>query len=126
MKKIISFGLNAVLLAMFISMVLLPTSFMGKMKYENDSTVLSAQDYSNGENSIKYVDDPNANIPEDVEKFIMKMEKEYYQTQQTQVSPTDPTDLLEPFSGDIEREEDLENINIVDTNDIELPSQTNQ
>ena len=30
MKKIISFGLNAVLLAMFISMVLLPTSFMGK------------------------------------------------------------------------------------------------
>jgi len=111
MKKIISFGLNSVLLAIFVSMILLPIGFMGKMKYENDSSVLSAQDYSDGESSIKSLDDPTANIPEDVEQFIMRMEREYYQTQ---VSPTDPVDLTEPFSGDIERDESIETIETFD------------
>jgi len=72
---------------------------------------LSAQDYSDGESSIKSLDDPTANIPEDVEQFIMRMEREYYQTQ---VSPTDPVDLTEPFSGDIERDESIETIETFD------------
>ena len=112
MKKIISFGMNSILLAIFISMVLLPVGFMGKMKYENDSSVLSAQDYSDGESSIKSLDDPTANIPEDVEQFIMRMEREYYQRQENQTSTSEPNNV---FKGDIEREEDLEDINDIET-----------
>ncbi len=116
MKKIISFGLNSVLLAIFVSMILLPIGFMGKMKYENDSSVLSAQDYSDEKSSIKSLDDPDSNITEDVEQFIMRMEREYYQNQGNKPSTSVPTDV---FKEDIEREEEMEIINDIKTNDIE-------
>jgi hypothetical protein len=117
MKKVISFAINSILLAIFVSMILLPIGFMGKMKYENDSTVLSAQDYSDEKSSIKSLDDPDANIPEDVEEFIMRMEREYYRNQETQ---TDTSESTSAFKGDIEREESLEDTNDINTNDTKI------
>ena len=109
MKTIFKIGFNAVLLAMFLGMLLLPTGFMGIMKFEENSSVLSAQD-SNSEDSnseespIKSIND--SEIPLDVEEMILKMEREYYQKQQSEfVEDTEGTE-------DKEDEEKTDNENI--------------
>lgn len=82
MKKVIKLGMNITLLAVFLGMILLPIGFMGIIKYEEDSNVLSAQDSKgDGQPVFKSVDDPNAKVPEDVQEMILKMEREYYQKQ---------------------------------------------
>lgn len=82
MKKIIKLGMNITLLAVFLGIILLPTGFMGIIKYEENSNVLSAQDSKEGGQPVfKSVDDPNAKVPEDVQEMILKMEREYYQKQ---------------------------------------------
>ena len=109
MKTIFKIGFNAVLLAMFLGMLLLPTGFMGIMKFEENSSVLSAQDSnSEGSNSeespIKSIND--SEIPLDVEEMILKMEREYYQKQQSEfVEDTEGTE-------DKEDEEKTDNENI--------------
>jgi hypothetical protein len=81
-------------------MLALPIAFMGTAKFQENPVVLSAQD-SNVENSdeldtLKSVDDPEAEIPEDVREMILKMEKEKYPNQQ------------QDFTEDIERDEEIE------------------
>lgn len=96
MNKILKFSMNTILLAMFLSMLLLPASFMGLMNFEEDSNVLSAQDSKEYDNSFKSLNDPDSQIPMDIEEMILKMEKEYYEYQKNS------------FSGDIERIEEQE------------------
>ena len=102
MKTIFKIGFNAVLLAMFLGMMLLPTGFMGIMNFEEDSNVLSAQDTYFEDTAIKSMDNPE--VPLDVKEMILKMEREYYQEQQ------------DKFVEDIDREEDKE---ILSTENIE-------
>lgn len=112
MKTIFKIGFNAVLLAMFLGMLLLPTGFMGIMKFEENSSVLSAQDSnSEGSNSeestIKSIND--SEVPLDVEEMILKMEREYYQKQQSEfVEDTEGTEDKE----DKEDEKKTDNENI--------------
>lgn len=101
MKKVFKIGFNAVLLAMFLGMLLLPFGFMGLMNFEEDSNVLSAQDSNFEESSIKSIN--NDEVPLDVKEMILKMEREYYQEQQ------------DKFVEDIDRIEDKETLNPEDT-----------
>lgn len=96
MNKILKFSMNTILLAMFLSMLLLPASFMGLMSFEEDSNVLSAQDSKEYDSTFKSLNDPESQVPMDIEEMILKMEKEYYEYQKNS------------FSGDIERSEELE------------------
>jgi hypothetical protein len=106
MKKIFKLALNSTLLAIFLSMLALPIAFMGTAKYEEQPTVLSAQDSKeqNYEEKavIRSVDDPEANIPENVREMILRMEQEYYETQE------------DNFPEDIERDQEKEQINVED------------
>jgi hypothetical protein len=110
MKKIFKLGINSALLAVFLSMLILPMAFMGTAKFEEKPSVLSAQD-SNEEKTyeaseIKAIDDPEANVPEDIKEMILKMEREYYESQK------------QSFVEDIERDEKNEVTNIPEDLDI--------
>lgn len=111
MKKIFKLTLNTILLAIFLSILALPMAFMGTAKYEESPVVLSAQDSKEqnpyGSNNIKTVDDPEAEIPEDVKEMILKMEREYYQTQE------------QDFIEDIERNEENEQALLEEENTID-------
>ena len=96
MNKILKFSMNTTLLAIFLSMLLLPAGFMGLMNFEENSNVLSAQDSKNYDNTFKSLNDSNSQVPMDVEEMILKMEKEYYENQKNS------------FTGDIERNEEQE------------------
>ncbi|HOD01226.1 MAG TPA: hypothetical protein PKH50_00715 [bacterium] len=80
MKKIAKVGLNGILLVIFLAVLILPIGFMGTMNYEESGNVLSAQD-TNEEPTMKTINDPEADVPDEVEEFILKMEREYYQKQ---------------------------------------------
>jgi hypothetical protein len=104
MIKILKLGVNSAMLAIFFSMLILPMAFMGTANFEEKPSVLSAQD-SNEEKTyetseIKAVDDPEANVPEDVREMILRMEREYYQSQEQR------------FIKDIERNEENEVTNV--------------
>lgn len=118
MKKIFKLTLNSSLLAIFLSMIALPIAFMGTAKYEEQPTVLSAQDKKEQEYEepavIRSADDPEANVPENVREMILKMEREYYQAQE------------ESFTEDIEREEEKEQINIEQEPIVEETAEENQ
>lgn len=100
MKKIFKLTLNTILLSIFLSIMALPMAFMGTAKFEEGPVVLSAQDSKEQNpyrsNNIKRVDDLSAEIPEDVREMILRMEREYYQTQEQE------------FAEDIERNEEKE------------------
>lgn len=96
MNKILKFSMNTTLLAIFVSMLLLPAGFMGIMNFEENSNVLSAQDSKNYGNTFESLNDSNSQVPMDVEEMILKMEKEYYENQKNN------------FPGDIERTEEQE------------------
>lgn len=99
MKKIFKLSLNSVLLAIFLSMVILPMAFMGAAGYEEKPTVLSAQD-SKEPPVIRAADDPEAHVPEDVKNMILRMEREYYQNQD------------QTFTEDVERDEENEQVTL--------------
>ena len=96
MNKILKFSMNTTLLAIFLSMLLLPVGFMGLMNFEENSNVLSAQDSKNYDDTFESLNDSNSQVPADVEEMILKMEKEYYENQKNS------------FTGDIERTEEQE------------------
>lgn len=112
MNKVLKFSMNTILLAIFLSMLLLPAGFMGLMSFEENTNVLSAQDSKEYDDTFKSLDDSNTQVPMDVEEMILKMEKEYYENQK------------DSFTGDIERTEKQEvldeNIEIIDTEDLEI------
>lgn len=89
---------NITLLLILLSMLALPTGFMGLMNYDEKSTVLSAQDtrINPDESAIKSLDDPEAQVPEYIREVILKMESEYYLPEQQE------------FIKDIERSEEVE------------------
>jgi predicted negative regulator of RcsB-dependent stress response len=107
MNKILKFTMNTTLLAIFLGMLLLPAGFMGLMNFEEDSNVLSAQDSKQYDNTFKSLNDPDSQVPVDIEEMILKMEKEYYENQKNS------------FSADIERTEEQE---IIEEN-IEIENQ---
>ncbi len=78
MKRVFKLTMNITLLVMFLSILALPTGFMGIMKYEENPVVLSAQDSKEYEPAIKSIDDPSADVPEDIRDVIMRLEREYY------------------------------------------------
>ncbi|MBW6441337.1 hypothetical protein K0B04_00285 [Patescibacteria group bacterium] len=98
--KIFKIVMNLTLLIMLGSMLLLPTGIMGLMKFEESPSVLSAQDERVQVNvegpGIRSLDDPEANVPEDIMELILRMEREYYQTQEPE------------FVEDVERTEEQE------------------
>lgn len=113
MKKLFKLSLNTVLLAIFLSMLVLPMALIGTADYKEQSFVLSSQDSRNQdtEPAIKAADDPEADVPEDVRDMILRMEREYYQTQGVEF----PQDIerdenQEQASLDDETQEDQENI----------------
>jgi len=59
------------------------------------SNVLSAQDTYDSDSKIKSIGDPDANVPDEVEEFILKLEKEYYQ-KQLETSESNETDEETP------------------------------
>ncbi|MFZ2663846.1 MAG: hypothetical protein WAX66_00575 [Patescibacteria group bacterium] len=76
-KKIIKTLANSGLLIILLGMLVFPIASMGIIKYQDKSTVLSAQDKREGaENKINNMED----VPEEVEEAIMKMERDYYQS----------------------------------------------
>lgn len=107
MKNIFKLSLNFALLLILLSIVVLPTGFMGIMSYEESPVVLSAtDDKSNDDLNISYIksmDDPEADVPEDIKEMILKMEREYYQKN------------TEGFVKDINRMEEQEKIEVPET-----------
>ena len=99
MNKILKFSMNITLLAIFISMLLLPAGFMGLMNFEEGDNVLSAQDSKDYDDTFRSLNNSNSQVPMDVEEMILKMEKEYYKNQK------------DNFSIDIERTEEQEIVN---------------
>ncbi|HOS88584.1 MAG TPA: hypothetical protein PLM44_00790 [bacterium] len=91
MKKIFELGLNGILFFIFLAILVLPIAFIGTMSYEEGSNVLSAQDTYDSNSKIKSIGDPDANVPDEVEEFILKLEKEYYQ-KQLETSASNETD----------------------------------
>lgn len=102
MIKILKLGGNITLLCILLAMLALPTGFMGIMKYEENSVVLSAQDAREtvGESTDNTGDFPNSQVPEDIQEVILRMEQEYYNPQEQQ------------FFGDIERLDELEQTSV--------------
>jgi len=102
MKKILQLSLNATLVLILISLIALPTGFMGIANYEEAPVVLSAKDErlqdSQGDSFIRSMNDPEANVPEDIREVITRMEEEYYQNNE------------KGFTQDIERAEELEEL----------------
>ena len=98
MIKIFKIIGNSTLLIILLSMIALPTGFMGIMSYEENPAVLSAQDDRERVEGglINSISDPDARVPEDIEEVILRMEREYYNPDQ------------EYFVGDIERTEEIE------------------
>lgn len=97
MRKIFKLTMNLTLLLMLLSMLALPTGFMGIISYEENPVVLSAQDSREPNTAIRSFDDPEATIPEDVRDIILKMEETQYKQNKQ-------------FTGDIERQEDIEQV----------------
>jgi len=109
MIKILKLGGNITLLCILLSMLALPTGFMGIMSYEENPVVLSAQDTREeveGDFDTT-VDFPNSQVPEDIREVILRMEQEYYNPQEQQ------------FVGDIDRSDELEQTIVQDNTSIE-------
>ncbi len=73
-KKILKTLTNSALLVILLGMLIFPITSMGVIKYQEKSSVLSAQD----DRTPKNID--MTNVPDKVEKVIMRMEREYYQS----------------------------------------------
>ena len=115
--KIFKLVMNLTLLLILGSMLLLPTGFMGIMKFEESPSVLSAQDEKvvqvyDEESGIRSLDDPEANVPEDIMELILRMEREYYQTPE--------------FIEDVERTEEQEIEIVPEETNIEGEIETTQ
>jgi hypothetical protein len=80
MIKIIKFSGNIILLFILLGMLVLPTGFMGIMRFENSSVVLSAQDVRKYDDNgtIRTLYDPENKVPDDIKEVILRMEDEYY------------------------------------------------
>jgi hypothetical protein len=76
-KKILKTLTNSGLLVILLGMLIFPITSMGIIKYEEKSSVLSAQDDRN----TKDID--MTNVPDEVENVIMRMEREYYQSSES-------------------------------------------
>ncbi|NMB91285.1 hypothetical protein GYA37_00375 [candidate division WWE3 bacterium] len=79
LKKFIKTLANSGLFIILLGMLIFPILSMGIIKYEDKSTVLSAEDERQGE-QVEEIEITNENIPDEVEEAIMNMEREYYQS----------------------------------------------
>lgn len=107
MKRVFKLTMNITLLVMFLSILALPTGFMGIMNYEENPVVLSAQDSKEYEPTIKSIDDPSADVPEDIRDVIMRLEREYYQTEDQKIESADQSENIEETEELEEPEENL-------------------
>jgi hypothetical protein len=73
-QKIVKTLTNSALLVLLLGMLIFPITSMGIIKYQEKSTVLSAQD------DRTYTNPDITNVPDEVEEMIMKLEREYYQS----------------------------------------------
>jgi len=79
LKKFIKTLANSGLFIILLGMLIFPILSMGIIKYEDKSTVLSAED-ERQEEQAEEIEIINENIPDEVEEAIMNMEREYYQS----------------------------------------------
>lgn len=73
-RKVFKTLTNSALLVILLGMLIFPITSMGIIKYEEKSTVLSAQD-DRTNNDLNTKD-----VPDEVEEVIMRLEREYYQS----------------------------------------------
>lgn len=73
-KRILKTLTNSALLVLLLGMLIFPITSMGIIKYQEKSTVLSAQD-----ERIE-INPDMTNVPDEVEEVIMRLEREYYQS----------------------------------------------
>ena len=82
---------NSALLGFFLVMLALPIAFLGIANYNEKPVVLSAQDSKESSKTTSgNIQEIQGKVPQDVEKYIMKMENEYYKNSTVQNnSPSD-------------------------------------
>lgn len=78
MNKFLKMFMDSALMVVLMGMIVLPIGFMTFMKLDEKPVVLSAQDSKVDQDTT--VNKLPENIPPEVEKYIMKIETEYYQS----------------------------------------------
>lgn len=81
MNTLIKVLTNSVLVIVLLGIIAIPIGSMAIIRLDEKASVLSAQDVRTDENQIP--DYTQREVPKDVEDFIIKMEKEFYQSSES-------------------------------------------
>jgi len=81
MSTLIKVLTNSVLVIVLLGIMAIPIGSMAIIRLDEKASVLSAQDVRTDENQIP--DYTQREVPKDVEDFIIKMEKEFYQSSES-------------------------------------------